>query len=238
MELATEVSARLQQDVITDGILGLGFSTINTVRPNQQLTFFDNVKPSLSAPLFTCDLKKGEPGTYGFGTIDDSAHTGEITYVDVDSSRGYWSFPSSGYAVGDDEVNDSGLNGIADTGTTLLLIPEDIVSAYYSEVSGAQKDPQQGGYTYPCSTTLPDISFQIGSYRATVPGSYVNYGPVDDSGTTCFGGMQSSQGIGSNIFGDIFLKSQFVVFEGGDSPRLGLAPKALSFDFEADLNPW
>lgn len=227
MELATQVSAQFQRDAGSDGLLGLAFSTINTVRPNQQLTFFDNVKFSLSAPLFTCDLKKGEPGTYGFGTIDDSAHTGEITYVDVDSSRGFWSFASSGYAVGDGEVNDSGLNGIADTGTTLLLIPDAIVSAYYSGVSGAQNDPQQGGYTYPCSTTLPDISFQIGSYKATVPGSYVNYAPIDESGTTCFGGIQSSRGIGFNIFGDIFLKSQFVVFEGGASPRLGLAPKPL-----------
>ena len=227
VELAEEVSTQFQQDAGNDGLLGLAFSSINTVRPTQQLTFFDNVKSSLTAPLFTVDLKKGEPGTYGFGTIDDSAHTGEIAYVPVDSSQGFWTFTSSGYAVGDGAVNSDSIDAIADTGTTLLLIDDAIVTAYYKAVSGAKFDQSQGGYTYPCSATLPDISFQIGTYKATVPGSYVNYAPIDNSGATCFGGIQSSQGIGFNIFGDIFLKSQFVVFDGASSPRLGFAPKTL-----------
>ena len=55
-----------------------------------------------------------------------------------------------------------------------------------------------------------------------VPGSYVNFAPVDDSGVTCFGGIQTNQGIGFSIFGDIFLKSQYVVFDVSQgSPRIG-----------------
>ena len=71
VELAQYVSDQFLQDINNDGLLGLAFSSINTVRPEQQLTFFDNVKSSLSAPLFAVDLKKGEAGTYAFGTIDD-----------------------------------------------------------------------------------------------------------------------------------------------------------------------
>lgn len=44
-----------------------------------------------------------------------------------------------------------------------------------------------------------------------VPGHYMNYGKI--SGTTCYGGLQSSEGIGFAIFGDIHLKAQFVVFD-------------------------
>ena len=227
VELAQSVSEQFQRDVNNDGLLGLAFSSINTVRPTKQLTFFDNVKSSLSAPLFAVDLKKGQPGTYAFGTTDASKYTGPITYVNVDNRRGFWSFTTDGYAIGDGAVNTNSIAGIADTGTTLLLINDSVVRAYYASVAGARNDPQQGGYTYPCSSTLPSISFQVGSYKATVPGSYINYAPVDDSGVTCFGGIQSSRGIGINIFGDIFLKSQYVVFEGQATPRLGFAAKPL-----------
>jgi len=227
VELAEQVSTQFQQDVGNDGLLGLGFSKINTVKPQPQLTFFDNVKSSLSSPLFTADLQKGKPGTYSFGSIDDSAHTGQITYVPVDNSRGFWGFTADSYSVDGGASGGAITNAIADTGTSLLLLDDTIVSAYYSGVNGAQNDQSQGGYTYPCSTTLPAITFTIGGYAATVPGSYVNYAPTDASGTTCFGGIQSNTGIGVNIFGDIFLKSQFVVFNGDTSPQLGFAAKPL-----------
>ncbi|KAL9001071.1 MAG: hypothetical protein Q9188_005538 [Gyalolechia gomerana] len=227
VELAQEISEQFQADMNNDGLLGLAFDSLNTVRPNAQKTFFSNVLPSLSAPLFTVDLKKGAPGTFDFGFVDAAKHTGEVTFVDADSSQGFWTFTSSGYSVGGGggAVNSSPIEAIADTGTTLLYLPDAIVDAYYGAVDGAQNDQQQGGYTYPCSAELPDISFGIGGYTAVVPGSYVNYAPVDASGTTCFGGIQSSAGIGLNIFGDIFLKSQFVVFQGGDNPQLGFAAK-------------
>ncbi|KAI4179957.1 MAG: hypothetical protein L6R41_007541 [Letrouitia leprolyta] len=230
VELAQEISEQFQADVNNDGLLGLAFDSLNTVKPNPQKTFFSNVLPSLSSPLFTVDLKKGAPGTVDFGFIDAGKHTGEVTFVDADSSQGFWTFTSSGYAVGDDDaaaVNSSPIEAIADTGTTLLYLPDDVVDAYYGAVNGAENDSQQGGYTYPCSTSLPSISFAIGSYTAVVPGTFVNYAPVDESGTTCFGGIQSSAGIGINIFGDIFLKSQFVVFQGGENPQLGFAAKQL-----------
>ncbi|KAL8708425.1 MAG: hypothetical protein Q9220_006715 [cf. Caloplaca sp. 1 TL-2023] len=224
VELAQNVSDQFQQDVDNDGLLGLAFDTLNTVKPTAQKTFFSNVLPSLSAPLFTVDLKKGAPGTFDFGFVDDAKHTGEVTYVDVDSSQGFWTFTTGDISVGGQSASGS-IDAIADTGTTLLYLPDDIVDAYYGAVDGATNDQQQGGYTYACDAELPDISIAIGSYTAVVPGSYVNYAPVDDSGTTCFGGIQSSSGIGFNIFGDIFLKSQFVVFQGGDSPQLGFAAK-------------
>lgn len=138
VELAQEVSEQFQQDINNDGLLGLAFSSINMVWPEQQLTFFDNVKSSLSGPLFAVNFKKGEPGTYAFGTTDESAYTGEITYFDVDSSQGFWTFPTSGYAVGDGDVNDNSVEGIADTGTTLLLIDDDVVADHYRAIPGAK----------------------------------------------------------------------------------------------------
>jgi aspergillopepsin I len=110
---------------------------------------------------------------------------------------------------------------------TLASIEDEIVDAYYSQVDGAQNDSQQGGYIFSCDTQLPDFTVTIGGHDAVVPGNYINFAPVDDQGTSCFGGIQSSADIGFAIYGDVFLKSQYVVFDQTQgSPRLGVAAKA------------
>jgi hypothetical protein len=93
-------------------------------------------------------------------------------------------------------------------------------------VPGATYDSNSGGYVFDCNTALPDFIFGAGSYRGTIPGDYINYSPANSDGTVCFGGIQSSQGIGFSIFGDIALKAQFVVFDQGNQ-RLGWASKDL-----------
>ena len=184
VEAAKEISSQFQQDTDNDGLLGLAFSSINTVSPTPQKTFFDNAKSGLASPVFTADLKKGAPGTYDFGFIDASKHTGSIAYVSVDSSQGFWEFTGAGYAVGTASFKSLSIDGIMDTGTTLLLLPDAVVDAYYAKVSGAQYDDSQGGYTFDCDNTLPNLTLGIGSYKAVVPGSYINFAPVSDGSSS------------------------------------------------------
>lgn len=152
----------------------------------QDATFWDNIKSTLSAPLFTADLKKGVPGSYDFGFIDDSKYTGNITYVPVDTSHGFWEFALKGYAIGADNFNSVAFNVVADTGTTLLFLPEQIVDAYYADAPSAFYNSTVGGYVLPCSTTLPNITFDISNYKALVPGSYMNFRPLPDDDTSMF----------------------------------------------------
>lgn len=118
---------------------------------------------------------------------------------------------------------------IADTGTTLLLLPTAIVQAYYEQVPGASNNASAGGYVFPCQAQLPDYAAQIGSSSAVVPGSLMRFSPVDTddfaTATLCYGGIQDAAGLSFAIYGDVFLKSQFVVFRG-DEPQLGFAPKS------------
>lgn len=57
VETAEQVSSSFTSEDAIDGLVGLGFSTLNTVSPEGQLTFFDNAKPNLDSPVFTADLK-------------------------------------------------------------------------------------------------------------------------------------------------------------------------------------
>ncbi|KAI1355997.1 aspartic peptidase domain-containing protein [Xylaria sp. FL0043] len=224
VELATAVTQSFVDDTSTDGLLGLAFSSINTVQPQQQKTFFDNVMTSLAEPLFTADLRAGANGAYEFGRIDTTKFTGAMTFVDVNNTQGFWQFTSDKFAVdgGNPQTSVAGNQAIADTGTTLLLADPATAQAYYAQVDGAVNDQQQGGFTVPCNATLPDLQLAVGDAMATVKGANLNFAPVDAAGQTCFGGLQAGESGGLQVYGDIFFKSNFVVFNGGNN-TLGFA---------------
>lgn len=56
VEVAQQVSSSFTSDSSIDGLLGLAFSSLNTVSPTPQKTFFDNAKASLDSSVFTADL--------------------------------------------------------------------------------------------------------------------------------------------------------------------------------------
>ena len=173
-------------------------------------------------------LKHKAPGSYTFGYIDSSSYTGSLTYVPVDSSQGFWQFQAGGYSVGGNNATTGSVGtAIADTGTSLLYLPTNVVKAYYSQVQGAQYDQQQAGYVFPCSANLPDFNVAIGGKTFAVGGDLINFAPVTQASQTCFGGIQEDTGIGFSIFGDVFLKAVVAVFDDdGSSPRLGFASQA------------
>lgn len=226
VECATYVSSSFTNDAYSSGLFGLGLGG-NTVKPTAQGTYAQKIQSSLAAPLFTANLKNGAAGNYNFGYIATFEFQGRIQYSYVDKSSIYWKFVATGYRIGTSTATYTTLpyTAIADTGTTLLLLPDSIVQAYWSKVAGAAYDSSWAAILFPCSRTLPDFTFGIGTYRGVIPGRYMNYGQVNSS--TCYGGIQSQGTIGFSIFGDIALKAQFVVFDLGNR-RVGFANKKLT----------
>jgi hypothetical protein len=186
-------------------------------------------------PTATCDdanITK-TAGNYNFGFLDETEFVGPLSFVDVNSTDGFWQFTATGFSIG--PGNNSSIlvpvthSAIADTGTTLLMVPSAITQAYYRQVPGAKTSAQAGGYVFSCNATLPDLTLHIGTYKAVIPGDLIKFAPVDtdtfDTATVCYGGLQSSSGFPFAIYGDVFFKAQFTVFDL-EAKRLGFAPKA------------
>lgn len=251
VELATEVSDSFAADKGSNGLVGLAYSKLNNVKPTPQKTFFENVLPSLSQPVFTADLRKAAGGFYEFGFIDETKFNGSLSWAPINTTSGFWQFSSTSFAVGGGPaMSVSGGQAVADTGTSLLLANVAIVNTYYSQVRGAFHNQTAGGVTFPCDAQLPDLKLDVGgNYMAQIRGSDINFGVVDASadGTlslfriplprgpcegeeiprltrliACFGGLQAVDG-DLQIFGDIMFKSQFVVFNGGNN-SIAMAP--------------
>lgn len=224
VEAATAVSDEWA-GMPVDGVLGLGFSSINQVRPTKQSNFFDSIKSQLSSALFTSTLRRNAPGSYDFGYIDSTRYTGPITYLPINNTLGYWMFSGGQYKIGSKSYNSTIGTSIADTGTSLLFLPIALTVEYYAQVKNSTFSIDDGGFEFPCNAVLPDLQVQLGGTYFTIPGSYMNYCPVDDDGTICFGSLQASGGV--SIFGLPFLNSVYAIWDQTQSsPRLGLAKQA------------
>jgi aspergillopepsin I len=254
VEVAKTVSSSFVSNDALDGLLGLSFSSLNSVKPKQQLTFLDSVKPQLALPLVAADLKHLEPGSYDFGYLDFTKYKAPIAYTPVQLSYrrsangqgfyGYWNFSTTSYQVGSSAPKNTTRFGIADTGTTLLYLDQDIVEDYYSQVLAAEYVDMLGAYVFPCTDTLPEYTFTPfkTTMKVTIKGNDINYTSLQNILTDtsrlspalnalgpagiCIGGMQPVPAGLPNIYGDIFMKSVYTIFESSDPPVLGFAAKS------------
>lgn len=189
LELPTAVSSSVKADA-ADGILGLGFQSMNSIlkdngrTPYPQPTFFEQALSKLLHPLFTANLKYGTAGYYQFGNIDDTAFKGELAYTPVQNSTGYWGMQSTSFAVGNGakQTNSSANIAIADTGTSLFFVDPHVFSAYYEKVS-ISTDPATGMTIYNCNTALPDFQVALGDYMAQIPGASLNWAQDGNNGS-------------------------------------------------------
>ncbi|CAJ2500078.1 Uu.00g029310.m01.CDS01 [Anthostomella pinea] len=219
-----------------DGLLGLAFGSINTVQPTAAATPVENMISQkdipASAELFTAWLGDStETSFYTFGFIDqDSLGGATPSYVDVDSSQGFWMFDSTSASVNGKTIDRSSNTAIADTGTTLALVGDDVCEAFYGAIKGAKQDSQQQGWVYPSSVStadLPAVEFAVGSTLFKVNPEDVAFQDLGNG--FIYGGIQSRGSQDFDIFGDVFLRSVYAVFDLNDGkPRFGAVQRAPS----------
>jgi hypothetical protein len=222
IEAASTLSSQFSSGT-GDGLLGLAFGSINTVKPRSVQTPMENlISQNLvpqNAQLFTAHLgasaEQGDNSYYTFGTIDQSvvqASGQQIAYTPVDSSQGFWMFDSTSAAVNGQTVNRSGNTAIADTGTTLALVDDQTVQAIYNAIPGSKYDSTQQGYTFPTNTStdqLPTVTFAVGGTQFAIHKSAFAF--ADAGNGYSYGGIQSRGSNPFDILGDTFLKGIYAV---------------------------
>lgn len=183
------VSSSFIEDEASDGLVGLGFDRLNSIQPRPQKSFLSNLAANLDEPLLAAQLKKGAPGTYEFGSIDKTKFSGELIKVPVDHSRGFWEFKSTMFKVGNDtqirKLAKGVPSAVADTGTTLMLLNDEVVVEYYKQVQGSSLSAEAGGYIFPCDATLPNLFVSLAdTHFAKISGDLMNFAPVGSSPKT------------------------------------------------------
>lgn len=162
-------------------------------------------------------------GTYNFGFVDAAEFTGELAFTPLNATSGFWQFRADGFAVDGGGAVSSPHDAFVDTGSSFMLLPTDIVQAYYAGVDGAESG--DFGITVPCNATLPDFALVVAGVEAAVPGRFINTTIVTTADNlTCLAGIQFQPPGFVAVYGDNFMFAQFVVFDAGNS-RIGFASK-------------
>lgn len=232
VELAEKLSAQFAQGEGSDGLLGLAWPSLNTVQPQPQKTPVENMisKELIPKGLFTVALDKGDSqGFYSFGIIDATkagVDESDIQYTPIDNSQGFWMFDSSSATINGQTIDRSGNAAIADTGTTLCLVDDDTVEQIYAAIPGARLDENQGGYVYPSDATVPVVQFAVGNQLFQINPEDFAFGDAGNGET--FGGIQPRGSNPFDIFGDVFLKSVYVVFDQANV-QIGMAQRPSNF---------
>ncbi|PTB36214.1 uncharacterized protein TrAFT101_000180 [Trichoderma asperellum] len=239
VELASTLAQQFAQGT-GDGLLGLAWPSINTVttdgKPTPANTPVANMITQGDVPseaqLFTAafysERDANAQSFYTFGYIDNDLVTAagqDIAWTDVDNSQGFWMFPSTSSSINGKAISQSGNSAIADTGTTLALVSDEVCDALYKAIPGAKYDDQQQGYVFPMSTdvsSLPEFKVSVGDTQFVIQPEDLAFAPADDS--NWYGGVQSRGNNPFDILGDVFLKSVYAIFDQGNQ-RFGAVPK-------------
>ncbi|KAF1993087.1 aspartic proteinase precursor [Amniculicola lignicola CBS 123094] len=240
IELASKLSPQFTKGA-GDGLLGLAWGQINTVKPKRVQTPVENMMSQddivKDQELFTCYLgswrdkdeeDKGE-SFYTFGYIDQDVIKrcggGEPHYAPIDSSKGFWQFKSESATVNGKKITRPGNTAIADTGTTLALVSDGLCKEIYSTIPGAEFDKKHQGWTLPIGTPekdLPAVTFAVGDKQFCVQKEDFGFAKV--SKEMQYGGIQSRGDSPFDILGDVFLKSIYAIFDQGNK-RFGVVQR-------------
>ncbi|KAI3317273.1 acid protease [Xylariaceae sp. AK1471] len=211
-------------DLVWFGIMGLahgqgnGFIEYPLIIDSLSAQGFTNTK------FFSLDLGgqvapgAAVTGEMVFGGVDTNKYAGLLQKVPTDPSDPHYKItlngiahrgPGSTVATPFADAN-LPLAAIVDSGTTLSLLPESVVSKLAAQFPGAESDGD-GGYRVDCAFQDRDGSVDFLFGGVTISVAYRDF--IWNSGGDCFLGAWSSNDLGVWILGDTFLRGAYVTFD-------------------------
>ncbi|KAI9014342.1 rhizopuspepsin 4 precursor [Phycomyces nitens] len=193
-----------------DGLLGLGFSKLNTLK--NILTPVDNLikQKAIKKPIFSTYYGKAANtggGEIVFGDYNPKHIDGPLTTLAVNKTQGFWGVDVNAVKVGNQSVITSPFDAIIDTGTTLLLFTDEVahsIAQVYNAI-----DRRDGTFIIDCDTTkLKPLHLKLGKRQFTIPVESLIFHNEPGRCTAGFG----YGGLPFTILGDTFIKNHYIIF--------------------------
>lgn len=200
------------------GLLGMAWQAIaeDNVTPVFQYMYKQGLVADNSFSFYLTPNADENGSVLVLGGVNENYSNGSFNYVTL-SSETYWQIPIDGVKAG--SFSKSSLQGIVDTGTSLLVGPTSVVDDLTKVIGTVATD---------CSniSSLPTITFTLGGVEYPLTGEDYVLKITQDGETQCQLGLQSMDTPEELfILGDVFIKSYYTHFDFANS-RVGFATAA------------
>jgi len=218
--VATQETADFSADTVPfDGLMGLAQSTLSqqkTLTPVESLAQQGLISDAITAYKISRTADNKNDGEITFGAPDPTKFD-PATLVTVDnvSQQGFWEAAVDAVTVNGKDLGLQNRTAILDTGTTLMVLPQDDAAAIHAQIQGAQ-DAGNGQFTVPCDLT-ESVALAFGGGSFAIDPRDIAVQPVDSAGNCLSGITGGSFGTSNTQFlvGDVFLKNAYYVTDVG-----------------------
>ncbi|KAI4527056.1 acid protease [Schizophyllum commune Loenen D] len=196
-----------------DGLMGLAQSTLSNQgvpTPPEALAsagLIQDAIVSYKIPRLADGLNDGQ---VTFGGLDDTKFDAStLTTVENVSPDGFWEADLDGATMDGTDLGFKGRTAILDTGTTLMIVPDDDALAIHQQIDGAAQD-QVNGFLVPCNTAQT-LSLAFGGTSFDIDSRDLAFADLGDGSGMCVSGIQAGTVGGANewLVGDTFLKNAY-----------------------------
>ncbi|KAJ3079105.1 hypothetical protein HDU99_000179, partial [Rhizoclosmatium hyalinum] len=201
-----------------DGLWGLGFWPLNSIDPVTVKGNFVAAAGIGGFAFYFSDYTDKDTGELTINGVDTAKFTGPVQWVPL-TALTYWQFSPVGgsFVVNGVSIPMTGNSAIADTGTTLMIVPT-AVAAKINAAIGAAPVNSQGFSPISCSLNSPSITVNIGNSTIVVTAKQY----VFQYGATCISGIVGGGASPDYIFGDVFLRAAYSIYDVTNK-RVGFA---------------